>query len=242
MKGPFFPARVLLSQIPKVDAHVHTCLTDGYGSLEEYVERARDLGLQAIAFTEHADDTSSWLEGFGKGKAELQRLADPVRVYLGAEVKLARPDGTINLSEEGIGVVDFVVGVLHRYPDGAGGYLSFENLDPEEAMDLDYCLSLALLANPLVDVFGHPGGVYSTYFGRYDASRMKALVTVAASYGRVVEINSNPRYQHVFSQILERCLELDCLVSIGSDAHRVDELGHVVDALRESKPGLPDLG
>jgi len=235
MKGPFFRARKLLTdQIPTIDAHIHTSLTDGYSSLEDYVLKARELGLSAIAFTEHAGNTSTWFEEYAGSKERLQQLAGPVRVYLGAEVKLTHPDGKLNLDGQRIAKMDFVVGVLHRYPDAAAGYLSFKNLDPKEAMDIDYRLSLALVANPMVDVFGHPAGVYSFYFGKYHTGRLHDLIAFAASNGRVIEINSNPRYRHVFPIILETCLELDCTISIGSDAHTVDELGHVVSFLRES--------
>ncbi len=128
-------------------------------------------------------------------------------------------------------MVDFIVGVLHRYPNGNGGYFSFKELQRAEAMEIDYRLSLALIANPGVDVFGHPAGVFSTYFGEYDRDKLRHLITMAVSQGKVIELNSKPRYRQVFPIILERCLELDCLVSIGSDAHRPDELGHVITVL-----------
>ena len=233
MTDLFFPAgRLLTHGVPKIDAHMHTELTDGSGTCDDYVARAKELGLSAIAFSEHTDDTSAWFDGFVDSRPRLQALADPLRVHLAAEVKCSHPDGTINLSAERGARVDFVVGVLHRYPDGNGGYLKFTNLTPEDALERDYRLSMALLENPRVDVFGHPGGVYASVFGRpYDTARMRELVTVAARNGRVVELNSAPRYKHVFPVILDRCLELDCMVSLGSDAHLVSQLGHVVTHL-----------
>ena len=57
----FFPARQLLTHaVPRIDAHMHTTLTDGRSTLDDYVLKAQELGLSAIAFTEHADDTSEW--------------------------------------------------------------------------------------------------------------------------------------------------------------------------------------
>lgn len=229
----FFPARRLITDgVPLIDAHIHTELTDGNGCCKDYILRAKELGLSAIAFTEHADNTSNWFHRFAESKPRLQAFASPLQVYLAAEVKCAHPNGALNLSEDRMARLDFIVGVLHRYPDGKGGYLEFSELSPAEALDLDYQLSMALLANPRVDVIGHPGGVYSTFFGPYDTERMRELVTVAANNGRVVELNSAPRYGHVFPLILEKCLELDCLVSIGSDAHHLEQLGHVVAHLQ----------
>jgi len=232
MKGPFFRAHELATgKIPQIDAHMHTALTDGHGSMEDYVSRARELGLSAIAFTEHADDTSVWFEAYAHDKERLRKLAFPIQVYLAAEVKVAHTDGRLALSEPRLSMADFIVGVLHRYPNGDGGYFSFKELQRAAALEIDYRLSLALVANPVVDVFGHPAGVFSTFFGEYDRDKLRHLITVAASHGKVIELNSHPRYRHVFPVILERCLELDCLVSIGSDAHSPDKLGHVVTAL-----------
>ncbi len=217
-----------------IDAHVHTCLTDGQGRLEDYVLNAREIGLSAIAFTEHADDTSTWFESYLSNRKRLQQLAEPVRVYLGAEVKLARTDGTLALNAHRAALADFIVGVLHRYPDGRNGYFSFGDLGPEEAMEMDYRLSMALISNPQVDVFGHPGGVYATHFPQYeyDPNKLCDLITTAASNGIVIEFNSNPRYESIQPLIIKRCMELDCMISIGSDAHKVCELGHVVNVLQ----------
>ncbi len=239
MKGPFFRASALTSDpIPRIDAHVHTTLTDGRSSFEAYVRRARELNLEAIAFTEHTDDRSPWYEDYLARREEIREIAAPTRVYFGAEVKMAHTDGTLALGDGRISRLDFVIGVLHRYPDGKGGYLSFDALRPKEALELDYTLSTALLANPAVDVWGHPAGVYAKYFGDYRESWLEELVDLAEKKGKVVEINTNPRYRRVLQPIVDECIGRDCLVSIGSDAHEVGELGHAVTFLQQQRAGL----
>jgi putative hydrolase len=234
MKGPFFKISELLDgNIPMIDAHVHTELTDGKGTIEDYIAKAKQLNLKAIAFTEHADNTSAYYDDYIAKKDHYKALAYPLNVYFGAEVKASSTSGAINISDERAAMADFVVGVLHSYPDGKGGYLKFRDLDASWAMDWDYQLSKALLTNSNVDVFGHPCGVYANYFGPYDPERLRELVTLAAENNKVVELNSAERYRHVFPVIFQRCVELDCLVSIGSDAHTTDKLGHVVSFLRE---------
>lgn len=233
MNGPFFPARQLLDHVPRIDAHgLHTVLTDGQGTFGEYIRRAKDLGLEAVAFTEHASDATSYdFEAYANSKAQLQELAYPVRVYLAAEVKLAHTDGTLDLGPERRALVDFVVGVLHSYPDGQGGYIFPKKLDRQTALETDYRLANALIHNPSVDVWGHPAGVFAHFFGPYDEEKLRELIAEAAQAGRVIEINSAPRYREVFPVIVETCLDLNCLVSIGSDAHHPDQLGHVVGQL-----------
>ncbi|MCY7350560.1 MAG: PHP domain-containing protein [Cytophagaceae bacterium] len=236
LKGPFFPARQLLETgVPMIDAHgLHTAMTDGQGTLEAYVLQGKKLGLEAVAFTEHASDQTSYdFELYAQSKARLQELAHPMRVYVAAEVKLAHTDGTLDISPERAALVDFIVGVLHSYPDGNHGYLKNKSLDRDIALKLDYTLSKALIQNPRVDVWGHPVGVFSNFYGPYDADKLRELVVLAARQGRIIELNSAYRYRHVFSSIVETCLEINCLISIGSDAHQPSELGHVVGHLRD---------
>jgi putative hydrolase len=234
MKGPFFKISEMFNgEIPMIDAHVHTELTDGKGTIKDYLAKAKEVNLKAIAFTEHADNTSTYYEEYIDKKDYYKELAYPLEVFFGAEVKLASPSGDLNISDERAGMADFVVGVLHSYPDGKGGYLKFKGLDASWAMDWDYQLSKALVSNPIVDVFGHPCGVYSNFFGKYDTEKLRELITLAVENNKVVELNSAERYRHVFPVIFQRCVELDCLVSIGSDAHTTDKLGHAVSFLKE---------
>lgn len=240
MKGPFFPARQLLDGVPRIDSHgLHTLLTDGAGTFGEYIRRGRELGLEAVAFTEHASNHTGYdFEAYARSKVQLQEMAWPMRVYLAAEVKLAHTDGTLDLGPERIALVDFIVGVLHSYPDGKHGFQNPKKwkeagVAAAEVMEQDYQLSRALIHNPAVDVWGHPAGVFAANFGPYDAAKLRELIGEAAAAGRVIELNSAPRYRAVFPVIVETCLELDCLVSIGSDAHHPDQLGHVVGHLED---------
>lgn len=233
MKGPFFPARLLLDHVPRVDAHgLHSTLTDGQATFEDYIRRGKALGLDAVAITEHASDATSYdFEAYARSKERLQELAYPMKVFMAAEVKLASPDGTLDLSPERRALVDFVVGVLHSYPVGQGGFIFPKKLQRDEALEMDFRLAKALIHNPAVDVWGHPAGVFANFFGPYDEKKLRELITEAAGAGRVIELNSAPRYREVFPIIIETCLDLNCLVSIGSDAHHPDQLGHVVGHL-----------
>jgi len=234
MKGPFFKASILRTpNIPQIDAHMHTDWTDGKSTFEEYALRAKALKLESIAFTEHADDTSPWFADFIAIQDRIRALASPVKVYFGAEVKVAHTDGMLSMSEERIRQLDFIVGVLHRYPNGNGGYHVFKDLTQEYAEQLDFELSRALLSNPAVDVWGHPGGVYVHYFGAYRESWMRELIALAERNNKVVEINTHPRYRSVLPIIYDECIVRNCLISIGSDAHAVRELGSVCNTLIE---------
>lgn len=49
MKGPFFKvSEMLKGNIPMIDAHVHTELTDGKGTIEDYLNKAKELILKDL--------------------------------------------------------------------------------------------------------------------------------------------------------------------------------------------------
>lgn len=231
---PCFRASELLAAIPMQDTHMHTRFSDGRNNYQDYIDRAYELGLETIAFTEHADDTSAW---FPEYIDTLRRARDEhagrLRVCVSAEVKAAEQDGTPNMSSARMAHVDYLVGVIHRYPKGGDAWHAFDDLRADEALELDYRISRGLASHPDVDVLGHPGGVYAHYYGTYDESYMRHIVEVANENGTVIEVNSHPRYQRHFKMILDSCLDVDALITLGSDAHGVEELGHVVTATRE---------
>jgi histidinol phosphatase-like PHP family hydrolase len=216
-----------------MDAHIHTSLSDGEGSCFDYIEQATSLGMTSISFAEHMNDTSAWFEHYIEQKTVIQTQAKPLKVYFAGEVKLADWDGCIDMHPSRLSKLDYVIGVLHSYPSEEGGYHKFEKLSHEEARELVFTLSVKLLTNPFVDVWGHPLGTFTHYYGEYELEKLEYLLELAVHNGKVIELNGNPRYQLVFEHIVRKCIEMNCLVSIGSDAHAIHELGQVLAALKK---------
>jgi histidinol phosphatase-like PHP family hydrolase len=216
-----FPrARDVEATFAHQDFHLHTALTDGAGSLEDYVAVAHELGHRRMAFSEHADNTSQWLQGkYISHRAALRELAVPMELYLGAEVKACDIHGNIDLADDLIVQLDFIMGVVHRYPRAEGGFHSFASLDPAQAMSVDFAVTKALLANPRVDIWGHPCGVYVQRVAPYDPDLLDELVAIATAMNKIVEINVNPRYANAHRPIIESVLRHNPRVSIGSDSH-----------------------
>ena len=60
-----FQANSLRNELPKIDSHIHTNWTDGKNSISEIYEKAQNLTLERIVFTEHSSKTSeSWFNKF----------------------------------------------------------------------------------------------------------------------------------------------------------------------------------
>jgi histidinol phosphatase-like PHP family hydrolase len=53
----------------------------------------------------------------------VSRLFPDVRVSIGCEAKALDYEGTLDASEDTIQLSDIVLGSVHRFPDGKGGYI-----------------------------------------------------------------------------------------------------------------------
>ena len=82
----------------------------------------------------------------------------------------------------------------------------------------------AVLENPAVHILGHPFGVSMSRFGaKPSEDHYKTIITKAAQTGVAFEINS---YYHPDPWLLIRwCREAGARISLGSNAHHVDDVG-----------------
>lgn len=219
------------SALPAVDLHLHTNFADGKASIPAMIEAAEERGLAAIAITEHVRSSSNWLPVFWIKVEQVRASIDGVIVYHGIEAKALDFDGTLDATPEMLERAELVLGAIHRYPDGRGGTCDWAKLSPDEAAEIEYRAALGLARNPQVDVLAHPGGVYERKFGPFPRSYLEEIMATAVRHGVAIEINA--RYCRDIPGLLALCRQHGALVSLGSDAHSLSEVGLIVTQLRE---------
>lgn len=212
-----------------VEFQVHTTQTDGHGTIDEVLEAARDRGVGALAFTEHVRLDTPWFPDFARRVREAARRFPGVRVLVGCEAKALDTAGTLDVADEVRAECDLVLGSVHRFPDGAGGYLRFEDFSPAALADAECALAVGLLRHAPIDVLAHPGGMYQRRHGRYPDDLYREMMAASLERGVAIEINAS--YLADFDAFLRLCDEMNPWVSIGSDVHRLDEMGRCRDAL-----------
>lgn len=162
------------------DLHVHTTETDGRDDLETMVRAARDAGHEYVAITDHSQALA-----MANGLDERRALAHAARVralngriegitaLAGIECDI-RPDGTLDLADDCLAQLDIVVASVHS---------AFQQ-EPSEMTDR----LLRAIANPWVDVLGHPTGrlLLRREGYRLDVER---VVDAAVAHGVALEIN-----------------------------------------------------
>lgn len=122
--------------------HIHTNFTDGKSSVLEYAERAVELGIPLLAFTEHVRLELEYNFDELLNEIEVARGNFPQLIILsGCEAKVL-PDGTLDCSREILDKVDYKLFAFHSFPDDVKIYLSAFN---------------KVISEYPVDAWAHPG-------------------------------------------------------------------------------------
>lgn len=199
------------------DHQMHTTWSDGRASIEEMVEAARAQGHRHVVITDHSSGlpiakgmSDERLLEQGAAIAQVQEANPGIRVLHGVEM---------NLSVEG--EPDVPADVLARLDLALGSFHSKLRLAEDQTDRY-----LAAVRHPGVDVLAHPRGRrYGARLGL--TTDWPRVLAAAADAGTAVEGNAHPDRQDLDVALLEVAREAGAWVSIGTDAHRPEELAHV---------------
>ncbi len=199
------------------DLHTHTNVSNhAFNTLTEMAGRAGELGLYALAVTDHApsmpDSPHPW---YFYNLKRLPEKVEGVWLLKGAETNVRGVDGTLDFTPEELARLrfDWVIASIHSITVGA------DRLTEDEATRL----WLNVAENPYVDCIGHSeSGAY-----RYDYD---AVAKVFAEKGKVVEMNANsanvrPGNEQNMRELALACKRHGTLLAVNSDAHSIYQLG-----------------
>jgi DNA polymerase (family 10) len=216
-------ARAAAGTLPKLlelsdirgDLHMHTVRTDGRDTLESMVRAARDRGYEYCAITEHSQ-ALSMIRGFDAARvrkaadeiAEVRRQVPGIEVLHGIEVDIL-PDGSLDLDDETLGLLDWVVASIHSR-------LSMPEAEMTERV-------VKALGHPAVCAMGHPTG---RRIGTREpvAFDMERVLARAAECGVLVELSAQPDRLDLPDVHARRARELGVRFVIDTDAHSVPHL------------------
>jgi DNA polymerase (family 10) len=165
------------------DLQMHTTATDGKASIEEMASRAKEMGYEYIAITDHSKAVrvahgldekrlAKHLKAIDKAQAKVSGI----RILKGIEVDIL-PDGSLDLDDSILKECDVVIGAIHyRF-----------NLSEKEMTKR----IVKGISNRRVNIFGHPTGRLILERPPY-AVNVEVLVKAARDYGVVLEVNAHP--------------------------------------------------
>jgi DNA polymerase (family 10) len=211
------PALVTVQDL-RGDLHMHTTETDGRADAATMAIAARDAGLEYIAITDHSRAVAM-ANGLDEARALQQARAiralnerlDGITVLAGIECDI-RPDGSLDLSDDCLSQLDFVIASVH----------SAFNQEPAEMTDR----LLRALACPWVDVLAHPTGRLLLKREGYTFD-LEQVFRAAATAGVALEINSQIDRLDLDDRHARLARERGVRLAIDSDAHSPSALGNV---------------
>ena len=197
------------------DLHMHTTETDGRDDLATMAQAAQRLGREYVAITEHSKalamanglDERRALEHAARVRA-LNGRFENFTLLAGIECDILA-DGRLDLSDDCLSELDFVVASIH----------SHFSQEPAQLTDR----LLRAIECPWVDVLGHPTGrrLLKRDPLAYD---MTAILDSAARHGVAMEINCQVERLDLNDSHARAARERGIPLVISTDAHNVNEL------------------
>jgi len=202
------------------DLHTHSHWSaDGKSTLEEMLEGAVARGYEYYAVTDH----SHYLRD-GRLQAQLEEIEHlrrrfpKLRILAGVEANI-RSSGEVDMAEEDLALLDWVVASVHNAPDNR----------PTERV-------LEAMQNPYVDCIGHLTGRRIGKRPPRDVD-VERVIEAALETGTLLEINGQPDRLDLRDVHARAAKEAGLRLVVSSDAHSIRAQSYVELAVAQARRG-----
>ncbi len=210
------------------DLHTHTLATDGRDSIEEMALKAKAMGLQYIAITDHSQSLRiahgldlKRLEKHIKDIDEANEKKLGIKILKGIEVDILE-DGSLDLPNDILKELDIRICSVHSKLRMKRGAMTKRIL---KAME-----------NPYFNVLGHPTGRLILKREPSELDFEKIIQSAVAS-GTFFEINGQPDRLDLDAEHARLAQELGAKFAINSDAHSTMELNFIQNGIFQARRG-----
>ncbi|MBF0422323.1 MAG: hypothetical protein HQL73_04960 [Magnetococcales bacterium] len=231
----FFTMDRITDTIPPLENHAHSQYSDGSSPLLQVAWTALRQGLTQLIMTEHTEPHLTPGEGwFSRYWREGHEIKDKIKnrglnLLIGLEVPIIDFSGGLLWDDAMKENAEFVLGAVHAYP---GHGWDMHPIPPDQAIELEYRGLLALVDNPLIDAIAHPGGFCQRYAAPFPLELFEEVVKKAVA--REVAVELNPAYLSPMAPYVDICRRHNVMISPGSNAHSLREIGLVRRVLAET--------
>jgi len=231
----------------RIDLHNHTTRCNhAKGSMDEYIQRAIELGIDIYGFSEHApmNFDSHYRLGFEEMNEYVhdvlhakEKYKEDIKILLGYEVDYLKGymDNRVIHAD-----VDYLIGSVHFIdkwgfdnPEFIGGY---EERDIDEIWQSYFDAIEAMAKTEYFDIVGHLDLIKVFKFMPKKDIRLMAKNALKAikQSNMVIELNAaglRKPIKEIYpsSKLLAMVYELDIPITFSSDAHAVDQIGFKYD-------------
>jgi histidinol-phosphatase (PHP family) len=230
-------------KITRIDLHNHTTRCNhAEGTVDEYIQRAIELGIDIYGFSEHAPmdfdenyrlpfhDMDAYVSDILTAK---KKYENHIEILLGYEVDYL-PE---HMDERVLNAnVDYLIGSVHFIdkwsfdnPEFIGGW---KTKDIDEIWKAYFEATEAMVKTGKFDIVGHLDLIkVFKYMPKTDVRLLaKNVLKAIKKSGMVMELNAAGLRKPVkeiypSTQLLEEAYALDIPITFSSDAHAVDQVG-----------------
>lgn len=197
------------------DLQMHTTATDGKESVRDMALKAKELGYEYIAITDHskAVKIAGGLDEKGlsmhlKKIEKTQEGLEGIRVLKGVEVDIL-PDGSLDLDDSVLAACDVVIASVHY---------RFNMSEKEMTRRI-----IKAIGNPHVHILGHPTGRLILERAPYEVD-IEEIIRAAKDLGVILEINAYPDRLDLRDTHARQAKESGVKLVINTDAHSTGQL------------------
>lgn len=212
----------------KGDLQMHTKASDGKYTAREMAERARELGHEYVAVTDHVGSLKvaggmepEELEEQAKEIEQLNDELQDITVLHGAEVNIMS-DGSLDFPDSALEQLDVVVASIH-----SGFSQTTEKLTER---------ILSAMSNDHVNIIAHPTGRELGKRKGYDLQWDKVF-DASRDTGTFLEINSHPARLDLTDTKVRAATDAGCRLVINTDAHNIDHLPYIELGIATARRG-----
>lgn len=221
------PQLVELSDI-KGDLHAHSKWSDGKSSIEEMALKAKDLGYEYIAITDHSPSSriagGLSIERLYEKKKEIEaarKKLKGIKILMGSEVDI-KSDGSLDYPDEVLRDLDIVVISVH-----SGFKMDRETMTTR---------IVKALQNPFVHVLGHPTGRLIGERDPYEVD-IDRVIRTAKEFGKAIEVNSFYSRLDLNDINVRKAVDMGVRIVISTDSHHTDHLNMMRLGVATAKRG-----
>ncbi|MBU0502149.1 MAG: phosphatase [bacterium] len=204
------------------DLHVHTISSGhAYSTIEEYVARAKKIGLKAFAVAEHgpAMPGAPHFYYFANMKM-IPPVIDGIRVYRGVEANIINDQGELDLDPEILDMLDVVIVAMHPR-------CGYDSQGEEKNTEV---LIKAIDGYPQINITAHLENL------KYPVNFEK-IVRVAKEHNVAIELNNSSPISRVgceanWLKLAQEVKKQDWQVVLTTDSHFSTMIGVVDESLK----------
>jgi len=231
----------------RVDLHNHTTRCNhAKGSMQSYIERAIELGIDIYGFSEHAPmdfdayyrlNFSEMSDYVTEVKSLQETYKDDIKILLGYEVDYLKG----HMDERVLNAkVDYMIGSIHFLDewgfDNPEFKAEYENRNIDEIWQIYFDNIEAMAKTQYFDIVGHLDLIkIFNYLPKRDIRMIaKSALQAIKENNMVLELNTaglrKPCKEIYPSEsLLQVAYELDIPITFSSDAHAIGQIGYQYD-------------